>query len=546
MLLELHVRNLALIERADLEFKEGLTVLSGETGAGKSILIDSINVALGAKTGKGIIRSGAEYAYIELVFAIDDPEKLSRIRELEIAVEDEGTLIVSRRITPVRSIAKINDETVTAAKLRALTGLLLDMHGQFEHQSLLSQNSHLDYIDKLSPERLNALRQETEMKFREFSDINAILSEGSDKALREREADILRYEIEEIERAELKEGEEETLLEEFRRMKNSSKISAALSEASESLDTDVISSAIKSVNEAAAYDTGLSEVRRQLSEIESLIYEAKHNVDEYMNGFDYDEERFNEIENRLDIIHRLQDKYGDDVRKIIDSVIEKAKRLEFLDDYDAKREELKKRRAKLESELGTLCNELSQIRRNTAEELKKRIVKELEDLNFLGVQFDIELTRLGRFTASGTDAAQFMISTNPGQPIRPIRDVASGGELSRIMLALKTVLADTDEIETLIFDEIDAGISGKTAQRVAEKLHVIGAGHQVLCITHLPQIAAKADHHYLISKSTDGSTTRTEIRNIEGEESVAEIARMMGGSEITETVLNAAREMKQA
>ena len=546
MLLELHVRNLALIERADLEFKEGLTVLSGETGAGKSILIDSINVALGAKTGKGIIRSGAEYAYIELVFAIDDPEKLSRIRELEIAVEDEGTLIVSRRITPVRSIAKINDETVTAAKLRALTGLLLDMHGQFEHQSLLNQNSHLDFIDKLSPERLNALRQETAMKFREFSDINAILSEGSDKALREREADILRYEIEEIERAELKEGEEETLLEEFRRMKNSSKISAALSEASESLDTDVISSAIKSVNEAAAYDTGLSEVRRQLSEIESLIYEAKHNVDEYMNGFDYDEERFNEIENRLDIIHRLQDKYGDDVRKIIDSVSEKAKRLEFLDDYDAKREELKKRRAKLESELGTLCNELSQIRSSTAEELKKRIVKELEDLNFLGVQFDIELTRLGRFTASGTDAAQFMISTNPGQPIRPIKDVASGGELSRIMLALKTVLADTDEIETLIFDEIDAGISGKTAQRVAEKLHVIGAGHQVLCITHLPQIAAKADHHYLISKSTDGSTTRTEIRNIDGEESVAEIARMMGGSEITETVLNAAREMKQA
>ena len=546
MLLELHVRNLALIERADLEFKEGLTVLSGETGAGKSILIDSINVALGAKTGKGIIRSGAEYAYIELVFAIDDPEKLSRIRELEIAVEDEGTLIVSRRITSVRSIAKINDETVTAAKLRALTGLLLDMHGQFEHQSLLSQNSHLDYIDKLSPERLNALKQETAAKYREYSDINAILSEGSDKALREREADILRYEIEEIERAELKEGEEETLLEEFRRMKNSSKISAALSEASESLDTDVISSAIKSVNEAAAYDTGLSEVRRQLSEIESLIYEAKHNVDEYMNGFDYDEERFNEIENRLDIIHRLQDKYGDDVRKIIDSVSEKAKRLEFLDDYDAKREELKKRRAKLESELGTLCNELSQIRRNTADELKTRIVKELEDLNFLGVQFDIELTRLGRFTASGTDAAQFMISTNPGQPIRPIKDVASGGELSRIMLALKTVLADTDEIETLIFDEIDAGISGKTAQRVAEKLHVIGAGHQVLCITHLPQIAAKADHHYLISKSTDGSTTRTEIRNIEGEESVAEIARMMGGSEITETVLNAAREMKQA
>ena len=545
MLLELHVRNLALIEKADLEFGKGLIVLSGETGAGKSILIDSINVALGAKTGKGIIRNGAEYAYIELLFAVDDPEKIRRIRELDIAVEDDGVLIVSRKITPTRTIAKINDETVTSGKLRSLTGLLIDMHGQFEHQSLLSPSSHLEFIDKLSPAEAGKIRIEIADQYHEYSSLLAELSEGSDKLLRDREADILRYEIEEISSAELKAGEEQELLDEFRRMKNSSKISAGLSAAGEELDNDFISHALKNVNDIAGFDKDIEDIRRGLSEIEGLVFETKRSIDNYLDGFDYDEERFDEIEKRLDVIHRIQGKYGDDIGEILKGLETRQDRLSYLENYDGLREGMVRRRNELEELLRASCDRLTAIRRTTADELKVRITEELKDLNFLGVQFDIEMKKSDKFTACGDDVVQFMISTNPGQPVMPLKDVASGGELSRIMLALKTVLADTDEIETLIFDEIDAGISGRTAQRVGDKLSIIGRGHQVLCITHLPQIAAMADNHYLISKSTDGSSTRTEIRCIEGEESVAEIARMMGGNELTENVLSAAREMKQ-
>lgn len=546
MLLELHVRNLALIEKADLEFGRGLTVLSGETGAGKSILIDSINVALGAKTGKGIIRTGAEYAYIELIFAVDDPEKLKQIRNLDIAVEDDGMLIISRKITPVRSIAKINDETVTAGKLRSLTGLLIDMHGQFEHQSLLSPSSHLEFVDKLSPDEADEIKAGIEKQYSEYVGIERELSGGTDKVLRDREADILRYEIEEITSAELKQGEEQELLDEFRKMKNSSKISGALSAASEELDNDFISHALKDVNEVAGFDRELDDMRRALSEIEGLVFETKRNIDNYLDGFDYDEERFDMIEKRLDVIHRIQGKYGDDIDGILAGLETRKERLEYLENYDALREGMVRRKAELEEELNASCSRLTAIRRATADSLKVRIAEELEDLNFLGVRFDIEMKKADRFSADGCDLVQFMISTNPGQPVRPLRDVASGGELSRIMLALKTVLADTDEIETLIFDEIDAGISGRTAQKVAEKLHIIGQGHQVLCITHLPQIAAMADNHYLISKSTDGSTTRTDIEYIDGEKAVAEIARMIGGNELTENVLSAAREMKNS
>ena len=543
MLTQLHVRNLALIEKADLEFAHGLTILSGETGAGKSILIDSINVALGAKTGKGIIRNGAEYAYIELIFTIDDPEKIRKISELDITLEDGDMLIISRKITPTRSIAKINDETVTAAKLRALTGLLIDMHGQFEHQSLLSSASHLDFIDKLSPKSIADIKKKLAEYCKEVNAVDTQLHDGSDKVLREREADILRYEIEEISKADLKTGEEEKLLEEFRRMKNSSKISDGLSSAGNKLDDDNISRALKDVSDIANLDKDIDNIKTQLGEIESLIYEARRSIDEYLNGFEYDEKRFDEIENRLDVIHRIQGRYGDDIEKILEGLKERQDRLEYLDNYDNVHDGLLKRKKELTAQIMKACDELTKIRTATAVKLKDRITKELQDLNFLGVNFDIEMKKSDKFSPDGNDDVQFMISTNPGQPIMPLKDVASGGELSRIMLALKTVLADTDEIETLIFDEIDAGISGKTAQKVAEKLHIIGRNHQVLCITHLPQIAAKADNHYLISKSTDGRQTRTDIRNIEGEEAVAEIARMMGG-EITPSVLAAAREMK--
>ncbi len=544
MLLELHVRNLALIEKADLELKKGLTILTGETGAGKSVLIDSINMALGAKAGASSIRNGADAAGIELVFGMEDKSRIERLRELDIPIEDDGTLIISRRVMPTRSIFKVNDQTVTAAKLRAVTGLLIDMHGQFEHQSLMYPESHLRFVDKLCPAEAAGIKSELAGYCREYARIRDELSESVDGALREREADILKFEIDEINDAALIEGEEEELLADFRRMRDFSKISEHLSAAAEELDTDSVSHAARHLAEIASYDDRLVTLKEQISQIDGMIEDVRREITDFADGMEYDEGEFDRIEKRLDVIHRLQGKYGDDIEKIKTAALDKQQRLEYLENYDANRQRLVERQRELTEIMDGLCARLTQIRKETGAQLAERIRTELRDLNFLTVEFDIAVDRLDTYTPDGCDRVEFMISTNPGQPLRPIREVASGGELSRIMLAMKTVLADIDEIETLVFDEIDTGISGVTAGKVAQKLRLIGRNHQVLCITHQPQIAAMADNHYLISKSTDGSSTRTDITLLDGDAMIDEIARLMGSS--SDTVRAAAREMKAA
>ena len=544
MLLELHVRNLALIEKADLELKKGLTILTGETGAGKSVLIDSINMALGAKAGASSIRTGADAAGIELVFGMEDESRIERLRELDIPIEEDGTLIISRRVMPTRSIFKVNDQTVTAAKLRAVTGLLIDMHGQFEHQSLMYPESHLRFVDKLCPAEAAGIKSELAGYCREYAEIRDELSESVDGALREREADILKFEIDEINGAALIEGEEEELLADFRRMRDFSKISEHLSAAAEELDTDSVSHAARHLAEIASYDDRLATLKEQISQIDGMIEDVRREITDFADGMEYDEGEFDRIEKRLDVIHRLQGKYGDDIERIKAVALDKQQRLEYLENYDANRQRLVERQRELTEIMDGLCARLTQIRKETGAQLAERIRTELRDLNFLTVEFDITVDRLDTYTPDGCDRVEFMISTNPGQPLRPIREVASGGELSRIMLAMKTVLADIDEIETLVFDEIDTGISGVTAGKVAQKLRLIGRNHQVLCITHQPQIAAMADNHYLISKSTDGSSTRTDITLLDGDDMIDEIARLMGSS--SDTVRAAAREMKAA
>ena len=544
MLLELHVRNLALIEKADLELKKGLTILTGETGAGKSVLIDSINMALGAKAGASSIRTGADAAGIELVFGMEDESRIERLRELDIPIEEDGTLIISRRVMPTRSIFKVNDQTVTAAKLRAVTGLLIDMHGQFEHQSLMYPESHLRFVDKLCPAEAAGIKSELAGYCREYAEIRDELSESVDGALREREADILKFEIDEINGAALIEGEEEELLADFRRMRDFSKISEHLSAAAEELDTDSVSHAARHLAEIASYDDRLATLKEQISQIDGMIEDVRREIIDFADGMEYDEGEFDRIEKRLDVIHRLQGKYGDDIERIKAAALDKQQRLEYLENYDANRQRLVERQRELTEIMDGLCARLTQIRKETGAQLAERIRTELRDLNFLTVEFDITVDRLDTYTPDGCDRVEFMISTNPGQPLRPIREVASGGELSRIMLAMKTVLADIDEIETLVFDEIDTGISGVTAGKVAQKLRLIGRNHQVLCITHQPQIAAMADNHYLISKSTDGSSTRTDITPLDGDDMIDEIARLMGSS--SDTVRAAAREMKAA
>lgn len=545
MLLELHVRNLALIEQADVEFGGGLNILTGETGAGKSIIIGSVNLALGQKAAKDIIRSGAEYAYVELIFHVEE-DKRQALKNFDVEAGEDGTLIISRKIMPSRSISKINDETVTAGRLKAVTGLLIDIHGQHEHQSLLYPSKHLEILDTYGKSRTGELKKEVADTYRSYQKLRAALEEASgDAESRRREADFLQFEIEEIENAALKEGEEEKLTEQYRLYSNGRKIIASLSAAYEAVEADGIGRALQQVNEVADYDERLIGIRDQLYDVESIISDVHHEITSYMDDLSFDEEELAQLEERLDLIHNMQAKYGDTVEKIGKALVEKRIRLEQLEHFDEFRQETERELNKTAARLEALCGTLSAKRQEAAKKLTGQIREGLVDLNFLDVSFSMEFRRLDHYTADGYDEAEFVISTNPGEPMRSLGMVASGGELSRIMLAIKTVLADSDEIPTLIFDEIDTGISGRTAQMVSEKLSIIAKSHQVICITHLPQIAAMADCHFEIAKSAEGGRTTTQIHALDEEQMVAELARLLGGARITDTVLQNAREMKE-
>lgn len=545
MLLELHVKNLALIERADVEFGEGLNILTGETGAGKSIIIGSVSMALGGKASRDSIRHGADYAYIELVFSVKGEDRLRALRELDTEPTEDGLVIISRKITPSRSISRINDETVTAARLRQITGLLLDIHGQHEHQSLLYKSKHLEILDAYVKAQTQPAKKKMEEEYKNYCILKKRLSSFEmDHDARLREADFLRFEIQEIEEGNIKEGEEEELTARYRRFSHARRIAENLNEAYDSLQADTVTRALRSVEQVTEYDEALQSIRDQLYDAEAILSDAGREISAYISSMEFDEESWRQTEERLDQIHSLQNKYGASVLAIQASLEEKRKRLEELENYDAFREQTEKKLKISTDHLCRLCTDLSEIRKKASVELVKRIRSGLLDLNFLDVEFDMEFETLDHFTPDGWDEVQFLISTNPGQPMRPLKDVASGGELSRIMLAIKTVLADSDEIPTLIFDEIDTGISGRTAQKVSEKLSYIAGSHQVICITHLPQIAAMADIHFEILKSASEGSTATTIERLGREKSIRELARLLGGAQITEAVLKNAHEMK--
>lgn len=546
MLLELHVKNLALIEKADVEFGEGLNILTGETGAGKSIIIGSVTMALGGKAPKGSIRPGADYAYIELVFSVTGEEKRKALRELDVEPTEDGLVIISRKLTSARSISRINDETVTMARLSQITGLLLDIHGQHEHQSLLYKSKHLEILDAYVKAATQPVKQTIADRYRIYRSLEEKLRGFDlDAESRIREADFLRFEIEEIEASALKEGEEEELTSVYRRYSHSRRIAECLGAAYEAVEGEWLARALKEVEQASEYDESLGGIRDQLYDADSILRDVGREMSAYLDSMEMDEETFRKTEERLDLIHNLQAKYGPTVEAIFQKLEQKKKRLGELEDYDAHKKRMEQELEECRNGLEKLCTQLTGIRKKASRTLVKKIRQGLVDLNFLDVEFDMEFEKLDHFTPSGWDGAQFLISTNPGQPMRPLKDVASGGELSRIMLAIKTVLADSDDIPTLIFDEIDTGISGRTAQKVSEKLMLIARSHQVICITHLPQIAAMADSHFEIAKSASQGRTITTIRLLDRQASVEELARLLGGARITEAVLKNAGEMKE-
>lgn len=546
MLSELHVKNLALIEKADIEFGSGLNILTGETGAGKSIIIGSVTMALGQKASKDLIREGEEAAYAELLFSVTDPDKLCALKKMEVFPDESGTIIISRRITQSRSICRINDETVTVGKLKEVTGLLIDIHGQHEHQSLLYRHKHLEILDKFHQRKSSGIKQEVTAFYRSYIELKERLeSFQMDEEARLREMDFLLFEIGEIEGAAIREGEEEELTDRFRLFSNARKITESLSAAYEAVNNDGLGHALKEVEHVASYDERLSSIRDQMADADGILSDISRDISLYMEDMAFDGEELKEMETRLDLIHGLEAKYGRTAVLIQESLEEKRQKLLELQDYDALKEKTKKELSSCEERLDELCGRLSGIRKEAAKELSKKIRTGLLELNFLNVEFTMDFKRLDHFTAEGYDEAEFMISTNPGESPKPLGMVASGGELSRVMLAIKTVLADSDDIPTLIFDEIDTGISGRTAQMVSEKLSYIAESHQVICITHLPQIAAMADAHYEIAKKAEGGRTATTIRALAAEEVTEELARLLGGAKITQAVRENAREMKR-
>ena len=543
MLLELHVRNLALIERADVEFGEGLNILTGETGSGKSIFMGSVNMALGGKVPRDMVRKGAEYAYIELIFSVDG-EKGKVLREMGVSPDEDGILIISRKIMPSRSVSRINDETVTLGRLREITGLLLDIHGQHEHQSLLYKSKHLEILDCFAG--AEKLKKKLGEEYRRYCSLEEA-AEGflTDEETRRREADFLRFEVDEIENAALKPGEEEELSRAYRRFMGSRKIAEALSAAYEAVTAVDVGEARKGVERAAEYEEDLERLKDQLFDAEAILSDVAHEITSYLDSMVFDEEEFHRVEERLDLIHSLEAKYGSGTEAVLQALQEKKRRLDELDNYDALKRKAEQELEESRRRLDGLCEELSGLRREAAAGLAEKIRKSLLDLNFLDVEFDIAFRKLDRYTAHGFDEVEFLISTNPGEGVKPLGMVASGGELSRIMLAIKTVLADTDDVPTLIFDEIDTGISGRTAQKVSEKLAVISGSRQVICITHLPQIASMADCHFEMAKEPKDAKTVTTIRRLNGEQEIVELARLLGGAEITGAVLQNAGEMKE-
>ena len=551
MLQNLHVKNLALIDEIEVEFKDGLNILTGETGAGKSIILGSISLALGGRYTKDILRQGAEYGFVELTFLVENESQQKKLKELDIYPE-EGMVTLSRRLMAGRSVSRINGETVQMGLLKEVSSILIDIHGQHEHQSLLYKKNHLGIVDAFAREYLAEDKKKAAQAYKAYKACEKELKEAmADESQRAKELSFLKFEVSEIQEAHLLPGEDEELESLYRRMTNSKKIADSVNEAylytSEGGGnaSEALSRAIRALSEASEYDDRAAQLYDQLVEVDSLLNDFNRELADYSKTCEFSDEEFYETENRLNEINHLKTKYGDTVEKILDYCASQEERIGILEDYDNYILRLKDQCAKAEEALRQSTARLTKIRKKQAKILEQAIEEGLKDLNFENVKFRIQFESTKDYTAEGMDDIEFMISLNPGQPVKPLAGVASGGELSRIMLAIKAVMAKRDEIETLIFDEIDVGISGRTAQKVSEKMAFIGTKHQVICITHLAQIAAMADHHYMIEKSTKKGDTKTSIELLDEKRSIEELARILGGARITDTVVQSAVEMKE-
>lgn len=539
MVTTLHIKNVGIIDDLSIDLNNGFNVLTGETGAGKTLIIGSLAILAGGRFSKEMIRNGEEFSYVEANFYCPNNE---------VAVD--GNIIVSREIhLNGRNSCKINGRLITVNELKEFMSKIIDIHGQHDSQLILNPMQHIIYLDKFIGKELNESVCEYIKKLEEYNKLKQELKNtyGEDQE-KERRLDLLRYQYNEIEQAKLKQNEEEELQNKHKMMQNAEKLKDNLFE----IDTNLNENAIIAISNSIRSLEKIQDCGKEYSEKLSILKNSYYDIQElardlsYMREeVDFDENERNQIENRLDLIFSLKRKYGNTITEILEfrnKIENEINKIENLDEYHNK---IKIQIKNLEQELFKIANQMSYVRTKYAETLSKKINQELKDLEMPNAKFEIKINKTERFCENGIDEVEFMICTNVGEGLKPLTKIASGGEMARIMLAIKNVLADVDEVSTLVFDEIDTGISGKASKAVAEKMKSIAELHQVICITHLPSIAARGDYNYYISKQTKENKTYTSIKLLNEDETIEEIARISSG-EVTEIAKAHAKELRKA
>ncbi|MBO8434756.1 MAG: DNA repair protein RecN [Tyzzerella sp.] len=554
MLENIRIKNVALIEESDIKFKGGLNILSGETGSGKSMIIDSINFALGGRVNRDFIRKDTESARVEALFSGNEYIN-SILSENGIETEDDFSVIITRTFnTSGKSVCRINGTMVTAGAVKNISEYLIDIHGQHEHQSLLNPKKHIFLLDKFCGVALDEKLEVLGVLYSQYKSVLKSIDElNGDEMQRAQRMDMLYFQKEDIENAKLKVGEEEELTERRKVLSNLEKVVRLAGNSLELLyegslngvsATDNISDALYNIQTLADIDPSISHISENLSTVSALLDDVCHELKAYFRNAESDPDELMRIDERLNMIYSLKRKYGKSIAEILEFYNRIVKELEFMENSEEILSKLYLEKSKLEDEINLICKEISDIRKEKALIIESEIEKELKDLEMKNAIFKINIKDKEMFTSKGKDNVEFLISANMGEELKPLSRIASGGEMSRVMLALKSILSEVDTIDTFIFDEIDTGVSGRTAQKVAEKMSNVSKKNQIICITHLPQIASMADNHLLIEKYTENNRTTTDVIQLSNEESISEICRLMGGVTITDATIQAAKDMK--
>lgn len=553
MLMEISIKNFAIIEALSITFEKGLTVLSGETGAGKSIIIDAIHLLAGGRGSSEFVRHGENKAEIEGLFSIDDKNHPIYEKAMEFGIElEEGMLVLRRDISKSgKSICRVNGKLVTISTLREIGGSLVDIHGQHEHQELMDETKHLPLLDQFGKKEIAQSLEEYKNVYVNYEKALRRLKQLSENEQQmAHRLDLISFQLEEIQKAELKINEDEELLEEKRRLSNFEKIHEALNVSYSALrgdnkGLDWISLAMNHLEEAASIDGNYQEAAESVSNSFYLLEEVMRTLRSELDELEFNPERLNEIESRLNEINQLKRKYGHTIEAILEYGAKIEEELETLQNKEVHIEKLQKELKAIEKDLMLEAKELSLVRQKTAETLTKLIHRELKELYMEKTIFEVRFAKLDDFSPTGMDQVEFYLSTNPGEPLKPLAKIASGGELSRIMLALKSIFSKHQKKTSIIFDEVDTGVSGRVAQSIAEKIYKVSKGSQVLCISHLPQVAAMADTHLYIEKRIDTGRTKTSVTKLNDSEKIKEISRMISGVEITDLTKEHAKELLQ-